>query len=136
MYAWDWTPETGWQWKQYRKTPPANYEIWRQGKDCEPTMLLGLDNYRAVISIMAKYEQAEKDRGATTIKHLTSPKFGVMNGFTVSTQQQVIVTNDGSGKPRCGWAEMPSAHYWVEAVPQEQRQCEIENERYARKIGA
>jgi hypothetical protein len=134
MYVWDWTQRDGWQLKKIGKMPPASHEIWRQDKGGEPTMIISLDNYRAVISVMAELEQSEKDRGATTIKHLTNPKFGVLNGFTVSTRQQVIMTNDDSGLPDYRMADVPSAHYWVEPVLPDQ--CEIENARYARKIGA
>jgi hypothetical protein len=134
MYVWNYTRRTGWQLKRIGKLLLSSFEIWRQEKVGEPTMLEALDDYGAVIGIMAELEQSEKDRGATTIKHLTNPKFGVLNGFTVLTQQMVIVTDDGSGKPRYRMADAPSAHYWVEAVLPDQ--CDIENARYARKIGA
>lgn len=118
-----------------RRSPiPANFEIWRQAKGEAPGIVLSLDNRRAVIDTMAKLEKSEQDRGATTMAHPESMSIGAVGGFTSCTQQMVIVTNDGSGKPRYRMADAPSAHYWVEQVLP--TQCDIENARYAKKIGA
>lgn len=131
MYVWDWTRRSGWQLKKIGAPTSANFQIWRQEKDGEPNLIEALNDYRDVISVMARLEQAEKDRGAATVKHLANPRFGTVNGFTVSTEQHVIVTNDGSGLSRYRLAHAPSVHYWVETVFRAD-QCEIENARYAR----
>jgi hypothetical protein len=136
MYVWDWTRRSGWQLKKIGTSSPSslpsNFQIWRENNDGDIEMVIALDNYKAVIDTMAKLEQSEMDRGAVTITkrtNATNPNFAVMSGFTVSTEQRVIVTNDGSGLPRYRLAHAPSAHYWVEAVFPEQ--CGIENARYA-----
>lgn len=132
MYVWDWSRRSGWQLKKVG-TPspsslPSNFQIWRENNDGDVEMVIALDNYKAVIDTMAKLEQSEMDRGAVTITKRTNPanpNFAVMSGFTVSTEQRVIETSDGSGFEL---AHMPCAHYWVEAVFPEQ--CAIENARY------
>lgn len=117
-----------------RSSISSDYEIWRQAKGGEPTLIIALDNRRAVIDTMAKLVKSEQDRGATTMPHAESMAVGDVGGFTACKQQMVTVTNDGSGKPRYRMMDAPSAHYWVEVVLPEQ--CKAENERYARKIGA
>jgi hypothetical protein len=133
MYVWDWTRRSGWQLKKIGTSSPSslpsNFQIWRENNDGDIEMVIALDNYKAVIDTMAKLEKAERDRGAVSIPKRTNPvnpNSEVMSGFTVSTEQRVVKTDDGSGFEL---AHAPSAHYWVETVFPEQ--CGIENARYA-----